>query len=110
LKETNVSVVRHRRRRPGRKSAATKFLVALLFAATAAITWQFARQQPASSMSHVRPEFKGIKLNEPDASPRPTVHIPRSWIRAQYAGVSAFGDSGWNVTPKSCGRPWSTIR
>jgi hypothetical protein len=69
LKETNVIVVRHRHRRPSRKSAATKFLVALLFAATAATTWQFARQQPASSMSYVRPEFKGIKLNEPDASP-----------------------------------------
>jgi hypothetical protein len=68
LKDTNVSVVRHRHRRPSRKRAATKFLVALLFAATAAITWQFARQQPASSMSYVRPEFKGIKLNEPDAA------------------------------------------
>jgi hypothetical protein len=68
LKENNVSVVRHRHRRPSRKSATTKFLVALLFAATAAITWQFARQQPASSLSYVRPEFNGIKLNEPDAS------------------------------------------
>jgi hypothetical protein len=68
LKDSNVSVVRHRHRRPSRKSAATKLLVALLFAATAAITWQFARQQPASSMSYVRPEFKGIKLNEADPS------------------------------------------
>jgi PEP-CTERM motif len=68
LKDTNVSVVRHRHRRPSRKTAATKFLVALLFAATAAITWQFARQQSASSRSYVRPEFKGIKLNEPDLS------------------------------------------
>jgi hypothetical protein len=66
LKDTNVSVVRHRHRRPSRKSAATKFLVALLFAATAAITWQFARQQPASSMSYLRPELKGIKWNEAD--------------------------------------------
>ncbi len=68
MKDPNVSVVRHRHRRPSRKTAATKFLVALLFAATAAITWQFARQQSASSMSYVRPEFKGIKLNEPDPS------------------------------------------
>ncbi len=68
LNDSNVSVVRHRHRRPSRKSAATKLLVALLFAATAAITWQFARQQPASSMSYVRPEFKGIKLNEADPS------------------------------------------
>jgi PEP-CTERM motif len=75
LKDTNVSVVRHRHRRPSRKSAATKFLVALLFAATAAITWQFARQQPASSMSYVRPEFKGIKLNDAD----PALSADRSY-------------------------------
>src|SRR6266478_1487793 len=68
LKDSNVSVVRHRHRRPSRKSAATKFLVALLFAATAATTWQFARQKPASSMSYVRPELSQIKLNEADPS------------------------------------------
>jgi hypothetical protein len=68
LKDSNVSVVRHRHRRPSRKSAATKFLVALLFAATAAITFQFARQQPASSMSYARPKLNRIKLNEADPS------------------------------------------
>jgi len=68
LKDSNVSVVRHRQRRPSRKSAATKFLVALLFAATAATTWQFARQKPASNTSYARPELSRIKLNEADPS------------------------------------------
>src|ERR1700730_18511028 len=68
LKDSSVSVVRHRRRRPSRKSARTKFLVALLFAATAAITWQFARQRPASSMSYASPAVDRIKLNEADPS------------------------------------------
>jgi hypothetical protein len=68
LKDSNVIVVRHRHRRHSRKSAATKLLVALLFAATAAITWQFARQQPASSMSYARPDLNRIKLNEADPS------------------------------------------
>jgi hypothetical protein len=68
LKDSNISVVRHRHRWPSRKSAATKFLVALLFAATAATTWQSARQKPAASMSYVRPELSQIKLNEADPS------------------------------------------
>jgi hypothetical protein len=68
LKDSSVNVVRHRRRRHSRKRAGTKFLVALLFAATAAITWQFARQRPASSMSYPSPEVNRIKLNEADAS------------------------------------------
>jgi PEP-CTERM motif len=61
LKDSSVSVVR---RRHSRKNAGTRFLVALLFAATAAITWQFARQQPASSMSYSSPEVNRVKLNE----------------------------------------------
>jgi hypothetical protein len=52
LKENSVGVVRHRPQGPRRSYARTKFLVLLLFAATAAITWQFARQQPVSSLSH----------------------------------------------------------
>jgi hypothetical protein len=80
LKDSNVSVVRHRHRRPSRKSAATKFLVVLLFAATAAITWQFARQPSASSMSYFRPELKEINLNEPDSS-------------SAYRSYSSFTDS-----------------
>jgi hypothetical protein len=68
LKDSSVSVVRYRRRRHSQKSARTKFLVALLFAATAAITWQFARQRPASSMSYASPAVDRIKLNEADPS------------------------------------------
>ena len=68
LKESSVSVVRHRHRRSSRKSAATKFLVLFLFAATAAITWQFARQRPASHMSYTSPDLSRIKLDEADPS------------------------------------------
>jgi hypothetical protein len=64
LKDSSASVVRHRYRRHSRKNAGTKFLVAFLFAATAAITWQFARQQPASSMSYSSPEVNRMKLDE----------------------------------------------
>ena len=68
MKDSSVSVVRHRHRGHSRKRPGAKFLVALLFAATAAITWQFARQQPVSSMSYSSPELKPIHLNEPDPS------------------------------------------
>ena len=52
LKDNSVGVVRHRPEGPRRSYARTRFLVLLLFAATAAITWQFARQQSVSSLSH----------------------------------------------------------
>ena len=63
MKDTSVSVVRHRHSRHRRKHARTKFLVALLFAATAAITWQFARQQPASILSYSSQEPSSIGLD-----------------------------------------------
>lgn len=67
MKESSVSVVRHRHRRYSRKNVGARFLVVLLFAATAAITWQFARQQqPPSSMSYSASALKKIKLNEAD--------------------------------------------
>jgi hypothetical protein len=67
LKDSSVSVVRHRHPRHRRPHAATKFLVLLLFAATAAITWQFARQRPVSNLSYSYPkrtvrEFQDDKL------------------------------------------------
>lgn len=68
MKDSSVRVVRHRHRRHSRKRAGAKFLVALLFAATAAITWQFARHQPISNMSYSSSELKPIDLNEPDPS------------------------------------------
>jgi len=63
LKDTSVSVVRHRH--PSRKGrhAGTKFLVVLLFAATAAITWQFARQ-PVSSSPYASLKPSPIGLNQ----------------------------------------------
>jgi hypothetical protein len=64
LKGTSVSVVRHRHSRYSRKQARTKFLVALLFAATAAITWQFARQQPASILSYSSHKPTSIGVNQ----------------------------------------------
>jgi len=49
-------MVRYRRHRRSRVSGQTRFLVALLFAATAAITWQFARQQPALTFAYTAPQ------------------------------------------------------
>jgi len=51
LKDPHKSRVRRRQRRHGKIQARTLFLVALLFGATAAVTWQFARQQPVASVS-----------------------------------------------------------
>jgi len=42
----------------------TKFLVWLLFAAAAAITWQFARQQPVSSLSSSSPDVSRVGLRK----------------------------------------------
>lgn len=61
LKNTSVSVVR--RSRHSRKQGRTKFLAVLLFAATAAITWQFARQ-PVSSLSYSSLKPIPIGLNQ----------------------------------------------
>ena len=57
-------MVRHRQHRHRRPHTATKFLVLLLFAATAAITWQFARQRPVSSLSYSYPKSTRVGLRE----------------------------------------------
>jgi hypothetical protein len=67
LKDSSSSVVRRRHAQRSRASASTRFLVVLLFAATAAITWQFARQQPVSSMSYAPAKPSPMRLNETDA-------------------------------------------
>ena len=46
MKDPQVGVVRRKGHRFSKTQARTKFLVMLLFAATAAVTWQFSRQQP----------------------------------------------------------------
>lgn len=71
MKDSSVSVVRHRHRRHGRKGAGARFLVVLLFVATAAITWQFSRQQPVSSMAYTSPENR-IKLGAADSTTLPS--------------------------------------
>jgi hypothetical protein len=70
LKDFPTSVVRRRRSRRSRISGQTKFLVALLFAATAAITWQFARQQPVSTWAYTAPQSnrEALKSDSEDAS------------------------------------------
>ncbi len=68
MKDSPTSVVRYRRSRRSRISGQTKFLVALLFAATAAITWQFARQQPVSTWAYTAPQSSRGSLNGEDVS------------------------------------------
>jgi PEP-CTERM motif len=67
LKDSSSSVVRQRHPKRSRASASTRFLVVLLFAATAAITWQFARQQPVSSMPYSAAKPSPVHLNKTDA-------------------------------------------
>jgi hypothetical protein len=64
LKNLDGGVVRHRHGRRRGPHFRTKFLVWLLFAAAAAITWQFARQQPVSSLSYLSPEASRVGLGE----------------------------------------------
>jgi len=66
LKDSSVSVVRHRQHRHRRPHTATKFLVLLLFAATAAITWQFARQGPGSNLSYSYPKSTRVREFQDD--------------------------------------------
>ena len=84
MKDSSVSVVRRRHRRRSRKNAGAKFLVVLLFAATAAITWQFARQSRFRACRTRRPELNQIKLNETDPA---TSAVPtlRSSVRVRGA-------------------------
>jgi hypothetical protein len=90
LRDSSVRALRSRRPRSSRKNtknARTKFLVALLFAATAAVTWQFARQ-PASSLSYASPEPHHLELNE--ASPAPVSQSYSSSSIAMRPGRPAY--------------------
>ncbi len=51
LEAPSGRVVHRRQHRQRQIKASTKFLVMLLFAATAAVTWQFARQRPVATVS-----------------------------------------------------------
>jgi hypothetical protein len=68
VKDSSEGVVRQRRHRHRRMHGKTKFLVVLLFAAAAAITWQFARQQPVSSLSYSYPGLTPVGLDDADKS------------------------------------------
>src|ERR1700680_1597853 len=70
LKDPRVVRVRHRHHRQHKTQARTWFLVMLLFAATGAVTWQFARQRPVASLSRssASPETTRVGLGKiPDA-------------------------------------------
>lgn len=68
MTDSSGSVVRHRRSRRRRINAKAKFLVTLLFMATAAITWQFARQQPVSKLSYSPAELNQGEFGQDDAA------------------------------------------
>src|SRR5712692_9704942 len=74
LKDPRVGRVRHQHHRQRRTQVRTWFLVLLLFAASAAVTWQFARQQPVASLSgsFASLEPGGVSLGKtPDAKSVP---------------------------------------
>jgi len=70
LKDPQAGTVRRRHRRYRKAQARTKFLVMLLFAATAAVTWQFSRQQSVASLSHSSASVSSSTV--PDAA-RPAI-------------------------------------
>jgi hypothetical protein len=55
LKDLETGMVRRRHRRHRNAKARKWFLVMLLFAATAAVTWQFSRQRSVAGRSHSSP-------------------------------------------------------
>lgn len=55
MKDINGGKVQHRRQQRRRPRARIQFLVLLLFAATAAVTFQFAHQQPVSRLQYTAP-------------------------------------------------------
>jgi hypothetical protein len=90
LKDRSVNMVRHRHRRHNRKIAGARFLVVLLFAATAAITWQFSRQQPASSIAYSSSGVDRTKLNEADSTTLPNPSYSSSSFTESRTGRPAY--------------------
>jgi len=66
LKDPRVRV-RHRQRQH-RTRTRTWFLVTLLFAATAVVTWQFSRQQPVAGLSRLPASLPASQGGLPDAN------------------------------------------
>jgi hypothetical protein len=56
------------------------FLLALLFAATGVVTWQFARQQPAASLSYSSAKSDVIILDQPSELPEPKSAVYESFF------------------------------
>ena len=67
LKDPRVRV-RHRQPRRHRTRTRTWFLVTLLFAATAVVTWQFSRQQPVAGLSRLPASLPASQGGLPDAN------------------------------------------
>ena len=85
MKDSSGSVVRHRYRRRSRKNARARFLAMLLFAATAAITWQFARQQPVSKSSYASAELNQTGLDQIGLNPADSSALTNSSYSAFIA-------------------------
>ena len=86
MNDLRVDVVRRRRRQLRRPSGLrTKFLVMLLVAAVGAIAWQFARQQPVSTLAYspakksgfTLPEIQDLKLESGAWAPSISSHLGR---------------------------------
>src|SRR6266852_4362999 len=74
-------MVRRRHHRHRKTQARTKFLVMLLFAATAAVTWQFSRQQSVARLSHSSASAPAVPVL---ASPSDFVYIASRPSRPAY--------------------------
>ncbi len=81
MKDPQVGMVRRRHHRHRKTQARTKFLVMLLFAATAAVTWQFSRQQSVARLSHSSASAPAVPVL---ASPSDFVYIASRPSRPAY--------------------------
>jgi len=88
LKDNSVGVFRHRHRRRRKPQTGTRFLVVLLFAATIVVTWQFARQQPVSSLSPA-PETARVAQGELQGELQYEKSAPASYLDGSIASGSS---------------------
>jgi hypothetical protein len=82
LKASRLAVAHHRHRRQRSAKTRAKFLVVLLFAATAAVTWQFARQRPVHRSSRVSAAPAAVQI--PPVASQESLYIALRPSRPAY--------------------------
>ena len=96
MKKLSRSVFRHRRRRSRRPRSGTRFLVVLLFVAAAAVTWQFARQQPVATFLFLFiAEFQAGSERQDQRNYVGELHEVCLVLRPPYLFVFGYSGRSW---------------